>query len=219
MNDTNRINNLFTWLVGILILTLTASAFFYGEPFDAWNYALSWLGGIRTINGFPNTFGMLVFSMGMIMSGIVMLKLGGSCKPDAVNGGSRLKAVLCYTAAAGFLIIIFPWDVFDPIHMSGSALMFGSLWGIANISLLKKKLAESVGQSVSIVRIRIGRFILFLVLNGSVIAYAVGYVLNSAVKQPLQKFAVVGLSLTLKLLHRGMRENRPREDVLIRNPR
>ena len=92
-----------------------------------------------------------------------------------------------WVAALGFFIATFPHDIFSAQHTIGSAFMVGSLWFLAVFFLDDIRLSEGSGVA----------FRYHAVLQLTVVSYAIGYCIDSPIKQILQKIAVFGLSYVL----------------------
>ena len=164
----------------------------YGEPFLFWEYPLSDLGRTVTEGGYPNTFSFLLFSLAMLICGSIMLAIGLNFKRSGTIPNMRIKKNLSYVAAAGYFIALFPHNISNPVHSVGSAMFVGSLWGLSIIFLLEARHQISPSKF----------YLLQLILQGTVITYAINFIFDTPIRQITQKFAVVGLMLVLKLSSR-----------------
>ncbi len=71
LDIAQKINKYLTYLMTINSLTFILVIITYGDKYLFREYAFSYLGGIRTINGNPNTTSFLIFSIGMISCGVI----------------------------------------------------------------------------------------------------------------------------------------------------
>ncbi|MCF8226684.1 MAG: hypothetical protein K9J30_12475 [Bacteroidales bacterium] len=177
--DLNR------WLSYLLITT--AATFLlgilaFGEPFSLSEHAFSYLGMINTPNGNPNGPGLFIFSTGILISSYICFRLN-----SILHGGYSHN--LFRICGIGYLVMLVPCDLFNPVHMVGAAMVFASLWFFTNIRLMH--LIPFIGWL---------KFIFYqLILQGSVLPYAYLYAVNSPDKQFVQKIALFGLILVLKI--------------------
>ncbi|MQY79188.1 MAG: hypothetical protein GH151_08345 [Bacteroidetes bacterium] len=86
LDIAQKINNYITYLMTINLLTFILGIITYGDKYLFREYAFSYLGGIRTINGNPNTTSFLIFSLGMISCGVICFYLS-----RLLNGENELE--------------------------------------------------------------------------------------------------------------------------------
>ena len=184
-----KIDSLFLILVITNITTMAVGMLFYGEPFNFWQDAISYLGATKTVNGYPNTTSFFIFALGMGFSGILMLKIASLFYRDSNIEHHALKRYFSFFAGLGFFIIIFPCNINNGIHSIGGALLFGDLWGITLLLLIEAKKLPGVKY------ISLYHFILHI----TVLTYAFNFVIQSGIMQITQKFAVFSLIAVLKL--------------------
>lgn len=161
---------------------LTIGIILYREPFKFWQYPLSDLGATLTQDGLPNVVPLVLFDTGMISCAVVMFSISTLFATSDVEH-RKLKRLLALICAFGFVVIIFPYNVNDPIHMTGGGAVFGGMWGLFLLLLLE-------------LRSRIGgaRFwLLQLLLQGTLLPYAVMFAIGPPIQQAYQKPAVIGM--------------------------
>ncbi len=161
---------------------------FYREPFRFWQYPLSDLGATQTEHGLSNVPSIIFFDAGMIVSSLMMLAVSARFAVSTVEH-RMAKRALTFLTGMGFLVIMFPYNINDGIHMTGGGAVFGGLWGLT--LLLSLELRKRIG---------LARFWLIqLVLQGTILPYAALFMLGKPIKQAFQKPAVLGLMLALSL--------------------
>jgi hypothetical protein len=177
-----------TVVIAVLLSALTLGMLFYRELFRFWQYPLSDLGATRTEHGLSNIPSIIFFDSGMIMSGLLMFSISARFKASTVEH-RMIKRALTFLSGIGFLIIIFPYNINDSIHMTGGGAVFGGLWGLA--VLLSLEMRHGLGT--------LRFWLIQLLLQGTILPYAALFVLGKAIKQVFQKPAVLGLMLALGL--------------------
>jgi len=177
-----ELNRYINYLLGITIVTFILGAITYGEPFSFYDHAYSHLGRIRTQNGNPNTTAFIIFTISLLISAFICFRI-----EKILNGGSRhWLFTLCGT---GYLVMLFPCDILNPVHAVGAALVIASLWFFTNIRLFH--LIPHTG---------VLRFVVYqLILQGTVLPYAFMYVFDIPARHLAQKFALIGLIVVLKI--------------------
>jgi hypothetical membrane protein len=184
-----KINKFLTYLLSLNILVFILGMLTYGERYQFWEDALSYLGGIKTLAGDPNILSWLIFTFGMILSGILCLYIWFLLNREDEMEHSKFKGYLFLICGIGYFIMIMPHDINNSIHVIGTALVFGMLWLYAVILLIE--LNHRIEQY---------KILLFhLFLQGTVLPYAFLYFIDSPIQVQSQKFAVIGLMLVLKL--------------------
>lgn len=160
---------------------------FYGGRFDFWNDAFSYFGTTVTPAGYPNISSMLIFMSGLAASSIFCFKISRSFFPLQQVPHARLKHHLFKFTGIGYLIMMMPCNLYNTIHSIGSALVFGTLWLLAVLLLTEMK------HPLKPFRYYLSQ----LLLQGTILPYAYTYVTKAVIDQVFQKFAVIGLILTL----------------------
>jgi len=185
-NET--ISKLFTALFYTVIITFALSILTYGESFHFWSYALSDLGTTVTKHGFPNQISFIIIAVGMILCGYLTLKISAYYARSSELQHHRVKRIITFLAAIGFLLFSAPHNIWYLIHSIGAGLMVGDLWALGGLILIEQK-AEFTFRE----------FIVYqMILQVTVLAYAFTYFINVPIRQVFQKFAVFGLLYVLK---------------------
>ena len=142
------------------------------------------------MTGIPNTMSWLIFSCGMILCSILCFYISSLLRDEDEMEHLRFKRYLFLICGIGYLIILMPYNINNSIHAIGAALIFCMLW-ILTVILLKE-LSH---------RIENYKLLFYhLVLQGTVLPYAFFYFIKSPIQKQVQKFAVIGLMLILKLV-------------------
>jgi hypothetical protein len=184
-----KISNLFSFLVIIIIGTFCLGMLTFGEPFLFWKYPFSDLGSTVTQNGMSNRYSCFILVLGMFLSGYLLWKISVCFKEDPAIIHYQLKRYLCISAGIGCFVFVFPHNINNDIHMIGAAIMVASFWALAALLLLEARK-----------HIPTEKFILQQsILQGTVLTYAVTYVMDSPIKNIAQKFAILGLMIVLKI--------------------
>ena len=173
----------------IIVASMALGIIFYREPFRFFEYPLSDLGATRTEHDLSNIVSMFLFDGGMLSSAVIMFSISRLFGTAQVEH-RRLKRGLTLLSAIGFIVITFPYNINDNIHMSGDAALVGGLWGLTVLSLLEMR--ESIGTR---------RFVLLqLLLQGTILPYAAMFAIGLPIKQAFQKPAVAGLILAVRFV-------------------
>lgn len=172
--------NLLTFILGIIT---------YGDKYLFREYAFSYLGGIRTINGNPNTTSFLIFSLGMISCGVICFYISRLLNGENGLELEKTKHYLFQACCVGYFIMLMPHDISNNIHVVGAAIVFAALWFFTVLILKELK------QKGEVLKFYIYHFM----LQGTVIPYAFLCFINSPLQQHIQKYAVFGLILVMKL--------------------
>ena len=178
-----QLNRYTKYLIYITILVFILGIITYGQPFSFIDHAISHFGRIRTQDGSPNTLSMLIYGTGMLLSALVCYKLSRLAES---NSSSKLLSL----AAVGYILLIIPCDTLNTLHSIGGALVIGSLW-LFTVILIHHLLKHSKKNSL---------YIYHLILQGTVLPYAFLYATGSPLRHLVQKFAVLGLIISLKLV-------------------
>jgi hypothetical protein len=171
------------------LIGLILGMIFYGEKFLFWEYPFSSLGATRTIHGFDNNVSRCIFDSSMALSGIMLLLISKNIRysREKVVHSSQ-KEMLCLIGGIGFIIMLYPHNINNFIHSIGSGFAVGSLWLLSIIylhELQETKLKSMAGP-------------LRILLQGTLLPYALTFFLNMSIKQYCQKFAVFGVIFVLR---------------------
>jgi hypothetical membrane protein len=176
-----KLNRYLSYLLGLILLVLTLGILSYNEKFLFWEHALSYLGAMQTECGNPNGTSLIVFGLGMIFCSLICFKIS---RLICENSGKYLFM----TCGGGFVLMIVPCDLFNPVHAIGAGMVVATLW-LFTILLLNELSA--------IYKYRI--YLYHLILHGTVLPYAYLYFFDSPFQQAAQKVALFGLILILKI--------------------
>jgi len=171
----------------LVILTFLIAGLFYKDGFLFWKHALSELGGSATRSGEANAVSRVIVTTGFILMAFIMGKVGFHYHSHPAILHNLLKSKLALISSVGFFVFNMPHDRFKWVHVTGSVMMIAGIFLISTITL-----AEMRGLLPGWRH----RFYQIL-LSGTVIPYAVGFLLNVGFKQVLQKFCIAGLSFVL----------------------
>jgi hypothetical protein len=178
-----HLNRKITYLLSIIILTFGFGMITYPDEFNFWKDALSYLGNIYPIDGRSNTIGFLILLSGMLASGYICFSISNDLK--GYHGYYHFKL-----AGLGFILLAVPSDLINIVHTLGGVLAVGSLWLFCVLAL--KELFKKISRK---------KVLLYhLILQGTVLPYAILYFAGVPVRQAAQKFAVLGLIIILKLV-------------------
>ena len=182
----NKIHTLFKKLLWTDLTTLVLCMFLYAGRFNFWNDAFSSLGASATPDGRSNALSMLLFMAGLVMSSCFVWRIGVVFRTLRFVPNARLKSYLLRMTGMGFILMMFPCNIYNGIHSAGSALVFGMLWLLSVLLLQEEK--KNLRN----------RYLLFqFLLQGTILPYAITYVTGAASKQIFQKIAVAGLIIVL----------------------
>jgi hypothetical protein len=179
----HRIRVLVNMLLANTLIILFAAIIAYGEKFLLWEYPYSYLGMIKTPGGNGNTLSFIIYAAGCLMNSVLCLKISSN-----FTGG--LFRILFRICATGYLLLMLPCDVLNTIHSIGGVLAFGSLWFFSMISIID---LYKLGRKLNVLLYNV-------LLNASVLPYALLYFVQSPYKDIAQKPALLGLILVIKLI-------------------
>lgn len=175
------VNRELNTLFGVTLAVCVLGMLTYGEKVEFRDHAVSHFGRLYTRGGYPNYLSLLIFALGMTASSMICFHVSRHLEKPFYQRLFRL-------CGAGYILLIVPCDLYNPLHALGGAMVVGSLWFFTVYSLhdLYRKIPKV-------------RFFLYqLILQGTVLPYAFLYAAGSPDKQLAQKFALAGLILVLK---------------------
>ncbi len=193
-----ELNRLFNYLAGIAIIILILGILTYGEPFYFSDEPYSALGRFWSPTGNLNIKSMIIFAAGLILSALTCFRI-----ERTLNG--RYNHWLFTICGTGYLLMLAPCDILNPIHSLGVLMVIGSLWFFSVFSLFT--LLHSIG---------ILRFLLYqLLLHGTLLPYAFNYTFDLPALQAVQKFAIIGLIVAMKLIVIELRKAASQDEITI----
>ena len=182
------VSNFFVVLFVINIIFIYLGIYFYKGTFLFWQYPFSDIGATKAIGGIENYKASLIYTIDMILSGLIMLGLTYHYYKK-IHKRNLLITVLCFLCGGGFIIAgLSPDDIRPNIHVLGSALAITALWILATNYLfeIKKQLKPKV------------YYLLQSVLQIPIFAYAFAYFSGTKPADGiLQKFTLAGMSFVL----------------------
>ncbi len=206
-----EIEIIFSRITVITLLTMIVGMFFYGDKFNFWMNPISDLGVTVTVHGHSNLLSLAIFTIGMLTSGILMLKIATIFKESIYVRYHKLKYYLSLMTAFGFFIITYPHNINNNIHSVGGALLFGGLWGLTLLFLIEARAIKKTSHVV----------FYHFVLHSTILTYAFNFVIKSRIEQITQKLAILGLIFILKLstsFHRDYTITSTDEDLSPESP-
>jgi hypothetical protein len=179
-------NRLLTFLLVVTLFTFALGALLFAQPVDfIMDFAYSHVGRLNTYNGNSNHIALLFFILSLLVSAGICFRIDRLI-PREFNHH------LFFIAGIGYLLMIPPCDVWYVIHSAGAVLVIGSFWLFLMYSLIHMQ--SFLGWR---------KFILYQVLlQGTILPYAFLYIMDSSAKQALQKIAIIGIILSLKITTR-----------------
>ena len=198
----HEISALFFVLTVVLFVTFALAILFLGEPFSLWQHPFSDLGNTVTRQGRPNMPSRLIFCVGMLVNGYIMLRISACYAQNEELCHRIIKCWLARLGAVGFLVSTYPNDVSNLIHSLGTGPAVGVIYLF--VMLFHFELKPQTRLSFFYADL--------LILQATVLPYAVAFFLNLPPKQSLQKFCILGLGFTLQRVVTAAEESfRPRE--------
>ena len=179
----HELNRYASYLIYLTILVFILGMLTYGQSFSFREHAISHFGRIKTQDGSSNTLSMFIFGTGMLMSSLVCFRLSRLVEDNTSN-------ILFMIAATGYIILIAPCDKLNTVHAIGGAMVIGSLW-LLTVILIHELLKYSKKKRI---------YFFHLVLQGTILPYAFLYATGSDLCPLVQKFAIAGLIVSLKLV-------------------
>jgi hypothetical protein len=171
----------------VLAASLGLAVVFYPDPFSFWVHPLSNMGTTVSRTGQPNTVPRLIFSVGMIIESFIMLQIGAHYAGERSFRNQSVKRSLALLGAVGFLVSIFPNDLFHDIHSLGVGTVVGVMYFVSLIFLYELK--DHLPTWLLYVYVSL--------LQVSVFPYAVAFFANWPTKQSYQKICIIGVFYVL----------------------
>jgi len=179
----HRLSHLMNIFLANTIIIFILGALTYGEKFQFWDYAYSYLGMIKTPGGNANTLSFIIYVAGCVLNSVICFKISN-------NVTGQLNNIFFKMCGAGYLLLMLPCDIINSIHSAGGALVVGSLWFFTVISISDIYHSGKKLRAVAY----------FVLLSGTVLPYAFMHFVNSSYEQIAQKPALLGLIIVMKLV-------------------
>jgi hypothetical protein len=183
----SKLTRLFRYLAINVVVTYLIGAIFYADEFLFWQHAFSELGTTFTLQGTPNLISSMIMTLGMFISGRLLLEIARTYPLCLSQPHTRLKSSLMYVASLGSFISIFPNNLYHTLHSIGSACCIGGIF-LLDLLILREYIASQKP---------IMAYILMGLLTMSVFSYAITYFMDLPIKQATQKICVINLLLIL----------------------
>ncbi len=169
-------------LTGLVLSILSDTGSFY-----VWRDPLSDLGALRTIDGELNVVPRTIFDLTMTMSGLIMFRIYSLLSADCRLRFAAVKRAMAFAGGVGFFMLLMPYDVDLGVHEAGASLVFATLWGMTVLFSVELKQTSSAGRAL----------LAQVVLQGTVLPYAILFAADIPSEVVAQKFAVIGLMFSV----------------------
>ncbi len=134
MQNLQKLARIYITVIAVNLAMLVIMIVIYVDSFSLLMNPYSWLGRTAALDGTPNTGSFLIFSATLIFN-IFIWKQILNLLSDSSVWRYVLVRVLAYLVLAGFIIMLFPCDRFDPVHSTGGGLVKGGLWALSAFML------------------------------------------------------------------------------------
>ncbi|MEA3408278.1 MAG: hypothetical protein U9R48_09405 [Chloroflexota bacterium] len=197
-----EISALFFLVSLVFFVTVILAILFLGEPFSMWQHPFSDLGNTVTRQGRPNMPSRLIFCAGMLVDGYIMRRISACYAQNPDLRHRTVKRWLALLGALGSVVSTYPSDVSNLIHSLGTGPAVGVIYLFT--TLFHLELRPQTRPSFFYADL--------IILQATVLPYAVAFFLNLPPKQSLQKLCILGLGFTLQRVVTAAEESfRPRE--------
>jgi len=136
MNDLQRIAVLYRDLLLFNLFTMIVIFIVFPEPFSLIGDPLSWLGKVGPGEGLAFYYSFWLFSAALLYNifrwSQILLLL--SRHPVWRR---LLVRIASWAVPAGFILMLFPCDRFDPIHSTGGTLVGLGMWMLSTMILIR----------------------------------------------------------------------------------
>lgn len=176
---------LFIVLLIVHLATFTASYFFYNGEIDIGKEALSDCGAFKTTDGDPNTLSMVIFSMGMVICGLISFLVSRSYRDwKGLRYRQRLIRSM-RSASIGYALMAIPNDISEVVHCIGMVVVLFSLWYMIKLLLMELKYSISKRRFWSS----------HILLGGPIIIYMIESAISLGTSSYSQKIAIMGIAV------------------------
>ena len=188
-SDYKKYRTWFTLFLVFLLAGFLIGALAYNGQFNLYRDPFSDLGASETPEGKDNHASMAIFVVNMAITAIIFSRIAVMFARDATVPFRGFRVLFSITAAMGACIATFPNNIFLAQHQLGAGFLVGSLWMHANFFIADASRATS----------KMHGFFLQLLLQSTVLTYAVAFVVQAPNRDTIQKFAITGLALAIEL--------------------
>ncbi len=198
MNDLQKIAGLYRGILLFNLLMLIVIALLYPGQFSLLRDPVSWLGSTGPGDGFDFYITFWLFSIALLFNIFSWYRVFSLVAGHPVWQKFSLRAA-CAAVLAGYVLMLFPCDRFDPVHSTGGALLGLGLWVISAMMLVRLKRLFKPG---------IYRW-LHLLLHGAALFCIVNFALDTPLKGFSQRPAILAIVIvTNTCLHLQLRAMR-----------
>jgi len=171
-------------LGGFLIASLA-----YNGRFNLLTDPFSRLGASETPEGLANRSSMAIFIIDMVITAILFGCVAAVFARDKKIPYRGVRVLFSIIAGLGACIATFPNNYFLVQHQVGAGFLVGSFWLLAILFIVD---ASKVLQKRASI-------LLHLLLQSTVLTYAYTFLVHAPSRDIVQKFAVIGLALSIEL--------------------
>jgi len=196
MKDLQRIASLYRGLLLFNLVMLIVIIAFYPEQFSLLRDPVSWLGKMGPGEGWDYYSSFWFFSAALLFNIFRWNQIISVLAQNPV-WKKPLVRIACRVVLAGFVLMIFPCDRFDPIHSTGGSLVGLGLWVISTMMLVRLK--EIFESSIY--------YVLHIILHGSALFCIINFALDTALKGFSQRPAILAIVIVTNIcLHLQLKE-------------
>ncbi len=191
MNNLQKIASLYRGLLLFILAMLVIVLAVFPEPFSLLRDPFSWLGKAGPGSGLAVYRSLWLFSAALIFSAYRWYQIIVAVAQNPV--WQKISVRIAFWAVfAGFILMLFPCDRFDPIHSSGGALVGIGMWLISAMMLFRLDRLFNLLTKTS----------LHLVLHSSALYCIIHFTLDTPLKGFSQRPAILAIVLvTMICLH------------------
>ncbi len=191
MNNLQKIANLYRGLLLFILAMLVIVLAVFPEPFSLLRDPFSWLGKAGPGSGLAVYRSLWLFSAALIFSAYRWYQIIATVAQNPVWQIISIR-IAFWAVFAGFILMLFPCDRFDPIHSSGGALVGIGMWVISAMMLFR------LGRLFNLLT----KASLHLVLHSSALYCIIHFTLDTPLKGFSQRPAILAIVLvTMICLH------------------
>ncbi|MBW6463435.1 MAG: hypothetical protein SCJ94_08100 [Bacillota bacterium] len=180
MNDLQRIAILYRGLLLFNLFMLIVIFIIFPEPFSILGDPLSWLGKVGPGEGLAFYYSFWLFSAALLYNifrwSQILLLLS-----KYPVWRRLLVRIAGWAVSAGFILMLFPCDRFDPIHSTGGTLVGLGMWMLSTMILIR---SDSLFER----RIKVW---LHLILHASALFCIANFALDTSLKGFSQRPAIL----------------------------
>ena len=191
MNNLQKIANLYRELLLFILAMLVIVLAVFPEPFSLLKDPFSWLGKAGPGSGLAVYRSLWLFSAALILSAYRWYQIIVAVAQNPVWQKFPVR-IAFWAVFAGFILMLFPCDRFDPIHSTGGALVGIGMWLISAMMLFRTDRLFNLLTKTS----------LHLMLHSSALFCIIHFTLDTPLKGFSQRPAILAIVLvTMICLH------------------